>query len=360
MASIDLVGVRKRFDEVEAIAGLDLHVADGTSLAVLGPSGSGKSTLLRVIAGLETPDEGDVHLDGVPQGPVPAHRRPVAIVFQHFALYPHLSALENITLGLRYGRGLSKADAEARARKVAERLEIHDLLDRRPKAMSGGQRQRVALARAMSREAGVVLLDEPMSGLDAQLRLTLRIEIARLLRTTGATTVHVTHDQLDAMAMADRIAVMRDGRIEQLGDADDLYERPATAFVAGFVGSPAMNLLPVHRVEGGHRCAFGLLPALDLGEISLGVRPDQLSLSSARPLGAEATVVLVEAAGADRFVHLELDGAAVAVRCPSGTRPRVGTRVPLGCEPTQVHVFDTVDGRRRGMLSEFTTTALIS
>jgi multiple sugar transport system ATP-binding protein len=245
MTSIDLSNITKTFGSVTAVDNVTLSINDGESLSILGPSGYGKSTVLRVIAGLEEPDSGTVALSGQDQTGIPAHQRDVSIVFQNFALYPHLNSLDNITLGLRHGLGLSKDEAEKRAREVAGRMRVENLLDRRPKAMSGGQRQRIALAR----HAGVVLLDEPMSGLDAQLHISLRAEIHELISQEGATGVTVTHDQQDAMSMADRIAVMNHGKIVQLGSPDELYDAPASTFVAGFIGAPPMNLLETGRVH---------------------------------------------------------------------------------------------------------------
>ncbi len=273
MAQVSLRGIRKSFGSVTALDGVDLEITDGENLAVLGPSGSGKSTLLRIVAGLEDADSGTVEFDGVDQASVPPHRRDAAIVFQHFALYPHLSALENITLGLRHGLGLPKREAEARARDLAARMQIEELLDRKPKQMSGGQRQRVALARALARRSSIVLLDEPLSGLDAQLHATLRLEIASMLRAVGATGINVTHDQMDAMAMADRIAVIHHGRIEQIGTPDELYATPQTLFVASFIGSPPMSLLEVDEAGAS---SFDDLPLRSARPITLGVRAEDL------------------------------------------------------------------------------------
>jgi len=354
LATVLVEDVRKQFGHITALDGVRLEVGDGQSLAVLGPSGSGKSTLLRVIAGLEQADGGEVYIDGSPQGGLPPHRRPVAIVFQHFALYPHLSALGNMTLGLRHGLRVPRGEAERRARAVAARLEISELLDRRPSQMSGGQRQRVALGRAMVRGASVVLLDEPMSGLDAQLRRTLRVEIARVLRSTGATTVHVTHDQLDAIAMADRIAVMRDGCIEQVGTPDELYDRPETTFVAGFIGSPPMNLLTLGAAADGSHTPFGAVRGLPAEAAHLGVRPDQLVLAEPSPgqLSSRGTVDLVEAAGPERVVHVDVGGQPLVVRCPSAGAPQRGAIVPVSCDVRHVHVFGGAHGRRMGSAAD--------
>ncbi|MEU5695850.1 ABC transporter ATP-binding protein [Actinosynnema sp. NPDC020468] len=353
MSAVEISGLRKNFGSVRALDGVDLTVHAGESLVVLGPSGSGKSTLLRVLAGLEEADGGRVLVDGVDQSGLPPHRRDVAIVFQHFALYPHLPALTNITLGLRHGLKLPAKEAEARARAVAERLEITGLLDRLPRQMSGGQRQRVALARALARQAGVVLLDEPLSGLDAQLRQVLRVEIGAALRASGSTTVHVTHDQLDAMAMADRIAVVRAGRIEQLGTPDELYHRPTTEFVARFLGSPPMNLLPVTRGADGYDTPFGRYEAGAHERLTLGIRPESLRVT-AEGLTADAVVSVVESTGPARIVHADLGGHRVALSCANDITVQSGQTIPVGCRPGDVHVF-AEDGRNLGALDAVLT-----
>jgi ABC-type sugar transport system ATPase subunit len=290
-----------------------------------------------------------VVIGGVSQTALPPHKRDVAIVFQHFALYPHLSALDNITLGLRHGLKLSKSEALSRAEDVAGRLEITELLSRRPRAMSGGQRQRVALARALARRSGVVLLDEPLSGLDAQLRLTLRSEIAALLRNTGATSLHVTHDQNDAMAMADRIAVVRDGSIEQLGTPEDLYARPNSIFVAGFIGSPAMNLIAVGGSAGTFDTPFGSLSLRgDQSRLTLGIRPEHLLLGGDGEWNLDGLVVTVEHEGPSKILHLEVAGQALIARIRPDVDIQPDTVIPLSCIPRDVHVFDTDSGRSIG------------
>jgi multiple sugar transport system ATP-binding protein len=352
MGTVRLVGLEKSYGSVAALKGIDLDIADGENLAVLGPSGSGKSTLLRVIAGLEDADSGDVFFDDVSQRGVPPHERDAAIVFQHFALYPHLSALENISLGLRYGLGLPKKVAEARARELAERMQVEHLLGRKPKEMSGGQRQRIALARALARRSGIVLLDEPLSGLDAQLHAVLRLEIASLLRAAGATGINVTHDQLDAMAMADRIAVINHGRIEQVGTPDQLYACPETLFVASFIGSPPMTLIGVSD-EG--TSSFRGVTAHHAGGVTLGVRAEDL-----QPVADEdeawtisGIVRLIEPAGRDRVVQMVSDrGDTVAFRCPVAQTPRTGESVTVRAQPENIHVYHRDSGRRLGSAQE--------
>jgi ABC-type sugar transport system ATPase subunit len=289
--------------------------------------------LLRIIAGLEKASSGSVSFDDELQTEVPPHQRDVAIVFQHFALYPHLTTEENITLGLRHGLGMSKIDAAERAAEVAERLDIVELMQRQPREMSGGQRQRVALGRALARNSGIVLLDEPLSGLDAQLRTRLRVEIASTIRKTGATAIHVTHDQLDAMAMADRIVVMNDGLIEQVGTPEDIYHKPASRFVAGFVGSPPMNLFP-----------GGTLGVGFIGD-TVGVRPDDLELGGDGEVSLDGTVAATELNGADWTVYVEAEQtivAAVSEKRP----PPVGTAITLSSRVGAWHHFDG-EGERR-------------
>ncbi|WP_432995848.1 ABC transporter ATP-binding protein [Dactylosporangium sp. CA-233914] len=348
MPVVELTDIRKSFGSVRALNGISLTVEDGENVAVLGPSGSGKSTLLRIIAGLDQPDRGKVTFDGQSQQGIPAHQRDCAIVFQHFALYPHMNALRNITTGLRHGLGLAKAEAEARARDITARMKVDDLLDRKPREMSGGQRQRIALARALARRSGLVLLDEPLSGLDAQLHTTLRLEIAGLLRAAGATTINVTHDQLDALAMADRIAVIDAGQLEQVGTPDELYTEPATTFVAAFIGTPPMNLLPVDDLGTS---SFDHIMIKTGEPVTLGVRAEHLTLGPAATEAWRLTGVvgLVEPTGLDRIVQILTDrGDSVAFRCPIPAAPPVGTRVTVSAPLEAVHVYARASGRRLG------------
>lgn len=360
---IEVTGVSRTFGSVTALDGISLSVEPGEIVALLGPSGSGKSTLLRIVAGLEAPAAGDVRFDGVSQLGRAPHQRDVSMVFQHFALYPHLSALDNLVLALRYGRGLSKSEALARAAETLDLLGIGELAGRKPGAMSGGQRQRVAIGRALATRAKVVLLDEPMSGLDAQLRLGLRVEIVGLLRRLGSTALFVTHDQSEAMAIGDRVAVLSAGRLEQVGAPDEIYDRPATRFVASFVGSPPMNIC-AGRWSGGVLSGAGFRVAAPEGAVAVGVRPESLDLvetsadvagpppltKSGGPAGAgggaadglvlAGRVVTSERLGADRSVYAETEAGVVSVLVGSDVSVREGETVTLTAGTSTLSFFD--------------------
>ncbi|MCK9899210.1 ABC transporter [Parafrankia colletiae] len=321
-ARIEAVGIGRTFGPVHALAGVDLTIAAGEIVALLGPSGSGKSTLLRIIAGLDQPTAGDLRFDDRSQVGVPPHQRDVSMVFQHFALYPHLSATDNLVLALRYGRGMSRADARDRAAETLRMLGIADLARRRPAQMSGGQRQRVAIGRAIATRARVVLLDEPMSGLDAKLRVELRVEIVDLLRRLGTTAVFVTHDQAEAMAVGDRVAVMNHGAIEQIGTPDAIYDLPATRFVATFVGSPPMNVFEGTWSDGQLRGpGSGFVVPAPAAATAVGVRPEHLRLvrgasgpSAGGEFSVQGHVVVAERLGAERTMYVRTATGMVGVR----------------------------------------------
>ncbi|BBK43856.1 ABC transporter ATP-binding protein [Allostella vacuolata] len=339
MAGVRFEGVHKRFGGVEVLRGIDLEIADGEFVVFVGPSGCGKSTLLRLIAGLETASAGDIWIGDDRVTETEPARRGVAMVFQSYALYPHMSVYRNIAFGLTLAR-TGGEEIDARVRRVAAMLEIDGLLDRRPRELSGGQRQRVAIARAIVREPRVFLFDEPLSNLDAALRVQTRIEIARMHRRMGVTMVYVTHDQVEAMTLADRLVVLHEGRVEQAGRPVDLYRRPDNLFVAGFLGSPRMNLLPAATPIG--------LPdaALPRGAHTVGVRPEDLQLAGE---GTAATVELVEELGEARIVHLALgDGTPLAVRHLPESAPAVGDAVRFGVDPASVHFFDRAGLRLGG------------
>ncbi|CRK56079.1 Glycerol-3-phosphate ABC transporter, ATP-binding protein UgpC (TC 3.A.1.1.3) [Alloactinosynnema sp. L-07] len=329
--SLDLESVRAAHGGTETLSGIDLTAAKGELLVLLGPSGAGKSTLLRVIAGLHPTAAGVVRIAGRDVTALSPGERDVSMVFQSYALFPHLSVIDNIGFGLR-ARGVSRTEARRRSQEAATVAGCDQVLPRRPDQLSGGERQRVALARALVREPALFLLDEPLSNLDAESRVRTRVELRALHDRVGATMVHVTHDQTEALAIADRIAVLHDGRIEQIGTPDEIWRRPATTFVAGFVGSPAMNLLPGDgpwRVPGGHR---------------IGIRPEAVRLA-ATGSGHAATVTGMEVIGEDAWVRLRIGDHPLVARVPASSRPEPGAAVVANATDADLHAFD-VDGKR--------------
>ncbi|NWG73038.1 MAG: ABC transporter ATP-binding protein [Rubrivivax sp.] len=329
MSRVALEGVVKSYGGPAAVQDVTLLAEAGQFVALLGPSGCGKSTTLRLIAGLEQPDAGRIEIGGVDVTAAPPAQRGVAMVFQNYALFPHLTVGENIVFGLAVRR-VDKAERARRLARAAELLGLQDLLGRKPAQLSGGQRQRVALGRAIVAEAPVCLMDEPLSNLDAQLRQQMRGEIRELQRRLGITMLYVTHDQTEAMTMADRVVLMRGGRIEQQGAPQDLYERPASSFVAGFIGAPAMNLLPS-----------------DDGRTLLGVRPEQLQLRPAGT-GLAARVLAVEYLGAESLLVCEAgaDRSRVVVRSGDRALPQRGDTVGLTWPEQAMHRFDRASGLR--------------
>jgi inositol-phosphate transport system ATP-binding protein len=345
MARVELTNLRKEWGGATAVAGVDLAIEDGAFVAVLGPSGCGKSTTLMMLAGIYQPSGGDITFDGARVNDVEARGRNVGIVFQSYALYPNMSVLENVMFPLRF-KTVERTEAERRAREIAALVRIDGLLDRRPSQLSGGQQQRVALARALVKQPHLLLLDEPLSNLDAGLRLTMRIEIRRLQRELGVTTILVTHDQIEATTMADRVVVMNGGRIEQEGTAEDLYERPATLFVASFVGSPPINLFDGDAdgsVVKVSETSISLAEPVR-GPIVLGIRPESLQVAER---GTPARVTAAEPMG--REVLYTADSPFGVIRfLEAGAEPRhrEGDRVPLGFAPASAHIFDKTSGRR--------------
>ena len=335
MRTLRLEGLAKRYGDVQALSPLDLEVEEAELLAVVGPSGCGKTTLLRLIAGLEEPDVGRVVLGGRDVTQWRPGRRNVAMVFQSYALFPHLTVEQNIGFGLIV-RDVPKAEAAVRVREAAELVGCTELLGRRPYELSGGERQRVALARALVREPGLLLLDEPLSNLDASLRASVRADLLDIHRRVGGTTIHVTHDQVEALVLGDRIAVMNRGVVQQIGTPDEVWRAPANRFVATFVGVPAMNVVPV---DGP--LAHASVPN---GTCELGVRPEHVRLGAG---GAEGTVVLVETVGSEAHVHLEVDGHAIVARVPSEARPEPGARLAVTADPLDLHPFDASGTRIR-------------
>jgi sn-glycerol 3-phosphate transport system ATP-binding protein len=348
MASVSLRGVRKAYDNLEVIHGVDCEIADGEFVVIVGPSGCGKSTLLRMVAGLETITQGEIAIGGKVVNRVEPKDRDIAMVFQNYALYPHMSVRENMAYGLRIRR-FAKSDIEARVQKAAGILQLGALLDRKPRQLSGGQRQRVAMGRAIVRDPQVFLFDEPLSNLDAKLRVQMRVEIKRLQQDLGTTSIYVTHDQVEAMTLADRLVVMNAGVAEQVGPPIEVYERPETVFVAGFIGSPAMNFLPATATADGlsvDGAVFRAAQPIAAGRaVTLGIRPEHLELDPAAP-AVRLRAELVEALGADTIVHGTLGGAALLARLPGTHRVAMGDEVPLRCAPEHLHVFDATSGKR--------------
>ncbi len=350
MADVRLTGVTKRFGATEVLKGIDLEIADGEFVVFVGPSGCGKSTLLRTIAGLEEASGGDIAIAGRTVNDLSPSERGIAMVFQSYALYPHMSVYENMAFGLKLAKA-DKAEIDRRVRSAAETLNISDYLDRKPKALSGGQRQRVAIGRAIVREPEVFLFDEPLSNLDAALRVRMRYEFASLHERLGTTMIYVTHDQVEAMTLADRIVVLNGGVVEQVGRPMELYERPRNLFVAEFIGSPKMNLIPAEIVAATARGATMRTAAGDTLEaavdasaaqagdaVTLGVRPEHLAVGGAQ--GVAAQVTFAETLGHATFAYADYGGAALTVRLAGDLRPRAGETLRLSVPAGQAHLFD--------------------
>jgi ABC-type sugar transport system ATPase subunit len=349
MGRVTLDDVKKTYGAVGVIHGISLDIAEGEFVVFVGPSGCGKSTLLRMIAGLEDITAGKVEIGGVRVNDVAARDRGVAMVFQNYALYPHMTVRQNMVFGLE-NIGTPKAEIATRLARASQILQLEDYLDRKPRALSGGQRQRVAIGRAIVREPQVFLFDEPLSNLDAALRVQMRTEIARLHHRLGATMIYVTHDQTEAMTMADRIVVLRAGRIEQVGTPIELYERPANSFVAGFLGAPKINLLegrlaaregPAGEVEvAGARIPVRVTAGAVGDAVTLGLRPDVLTIAPDGPL--PATVDVVEELGNVKLVYASLSaGQPVVAEVRGAVAPKVGETVRFGLGAGQRHVFNT-------------------
>jgi ABC-type sugar transport system ATPase subunit len=348
MGQVSLRDVSKSYGSAVVIPGVSLEISEGEFVVFVGPSGCGKSTLLRMIAGLEVITGGEVRIGGKPVNDVAARDRGVAMVFQNYALYPHMTVRENMVFGLQ-NIGTSKSEIAARLDRAAQILQLEPYLDRKPRALSGGQRQRVAIGRAIVREPEVFLFDEPLSNLDAALRVQMRTEIAKLHHRLGATMIYVTHDQTEAMTMADRIVVLRAGRIEQVGTPIELYERPANSFVAGFLGAPKINLIPgiLTAVQGRTATvdlAGAMVPVQVTGgaegaAVTLGLRPDVLTLHPDGPI--PATVDVVEELGNVKLIYATLPGGhPVVAELRSLALPKVGDAIRLALAEGQRHVFD--------------------
>ncbi len=356
MPEVVLRGVSKSFGAVEVLSGIDLEVKDGEFCVFVGPSGCGKTTLLRIIAGLETVSAGELAIGGRRVNELPPAERRIAMVFQSYALYPHMSVYRNIAFVLKFS-GARKAEVDAKVRRVAEILRLTPLLDRKPRDLSGGQRQRVAIGRAIVREPGVFLFDEPLSNLDAALRVNTRVEIAKLHRELAATMIYVTHDQVEAMTLASKIVVLNRGRIEQAGAPLDLYHRPQNLFVAGFIGSPRMNLIRARVIEAGAAAARlaladggearlplagnGLAPG---AELTLGVRPEHMAVGDAGLVAVRGSVDAVERLGEASYIHMHLaDGTIVTLRTPGDSPVEPGALLTASAGAGAVHVFDAAE-----------------
>ncbi len=358
MAQVHLRGVKKSYDKLEVIHGVDMEIADGEFIVIVGPSGCGKSTLLRMVAGLERITGGEIAIGDRVVNELEPKDRDIAMVFQNYALYPHFSVYENMAYGLKI-RGLSKAEIDQRVQKAAKILELGTFLQRRPRQLSGGQRQRVAMGRAIVREPAVFLFDEPLSNLDAKLRVQMRLEIKRLQRELGVTSIYVTHDQVEAMTLADRLIVMNSGVADQIGTPMDVYDRPASVFVAGFIGSPSMNFLAAKVAAGGGAVEIAGLGvdgvALPLARptsapagtaLALGIRPEHLVPAPDGPL--EFTIELAEPLGADTLLHGHFGQARelVTVRQAGHVLAKAGDKRRFAADRGHLHLFDTQSGRR--------------
>jgi multiple sugar transport system ATP-binding protein len=355
MASVDIRNVRKAFGSTQVLHGVSVGIEDGQFVVLVGPSGCGKSTLLRMLAGLENITAGEIAIGDKVVNNVPPKDRDIAMVFQNYALYPHMTVFENMAFSLKLA-GAPKEFMEQEVQKAARILGLGQLLHRYPRQLSGGQRQRVAMGRAIVRDPQVFLFDEPLSNLDAKLRVQMRIEIKALHQRLKTTTIYVTHDQIEAMTMADRIVVMHDGRVEQVGTPLELYDRPANTFVAGFIGSPAMNFLdakmhrngagPVAILPGGQH--LPLTTGASAGEgapIRIGIRPEHFDLAPA-DVGVPAEVQVVEPTGAETFVQVDIAGISATAVFIERHAFTPGERIALVPKPGAVHVFDPASGAR--------------
>ncbi len=352
MAKVEFRDVRKSYGDLQVIHGVTTEVADGEFIVIVGPSGCGKSTLLRMVAGLEAITSGEIAIGDRVVNALEPKDRDIAMVFQNYALYPHMSVFDNMAYGLKI-RGFAKDDIRARVDRAAGILELGPLLERKPRQLSGGQRQRVAMGRAIVREPAVFLFDEPLSNLDAKLRVQMRFEIQKLHRRLGTTSLYVTHDQVEAMTLAHRMIVMNAGRAEQIGTPMEVYENPATLFVAGFIGSPAMNFLPA-RAEGGSRFALlagGAVTAAVEGTpagaaITVGIRPEHLRPVPAAEAMLSGQVEMVEQLGADTLLHVGHGAETIIARMPHEIRHEVGSTIHLAADPVRVFLFDSASGAR--------------
>jgi multiple sugar transport system ATP-binding protein len=363
MAQVSLRKIVKKYDDTEAVRGIDLDIADKEFVVLVGPSGCGKSTTLRMIAGLEEITGGEIAVDGEVVNDVPPKDRDMAMVFQNYALYPHMTVYQNMSFGLRL-KNYPKPEIEKRVQEAARILDIKELLDRKPRQLSGGQRQRVAMGRAIVRNPKVFLFDEPLSNLDAKLRVQMRTEIKRVHQKVRTTTVYVTHDQIEAMTLADRVVVMNKGKIEQIGAPNFLYHSPATRFVAGFIGSPAMNFIPCRLEQAGDGLNVRLSDSISFAvpaermpryrshvgqDLTFGIRPEHLT--EAKPNGHsnvglfDAGIEVVEPMGNETMVFFSIGGTEVSGRIDPNAGARVGAALKMAAHLDHMHLIENTSGR---------------
>ena len=347
MARIELSGIQKRWGDFWGVRDVNIDIADEEFIVFLGPSGCGKTTTMRMIAGLEDPSEGEVRMDGELMNDIDPRDRDVAMVFQGYALYPNMSVFENIRFPLRM-RGVPKPEQAERVRNAAELVELTEFLHRKPAALSGGQRQRAALARAIVRQPQAFLMDEPLSNLDAKLRQAMRVQIKHIQRELRITTVYVTHDQIEAMTLADRIAIMQSGAIQQIGTPDDIYSDPANTFVAGFIGSPPMNLIK-GEVAGGVFMAPGIrvegLETGHQGKVTLGIRPEDCSVGGDAS-HLRGSVYGVEPTGETTYLTLRTEQDVIEVKAERDYRSELGGEESVDFDPDRIYLFDAGSGQR--------------
>ncbi|WP_038865170.1 MULTISPECIES: sn-glycerol-3-phosphate import ATP-binding protein UgpC [Vibrio harveyi group] len=352
MSTLTLSNIAKCYPNgYQAIQKLNLNICDGEMVVLVGPSGCGKSTLLRMIAGLEEISSGELKIDTTIVNDLEPGERDIAMVFQNYALYPHMTVYNNMAYGLR-NRKTPKAEIERLVHEAAKMLELDHLLDRKPGQLSGGQRQRVAMGRAIVREPKVFLFDEPLSNLDAKLRVQMRLEIKKLQRRLGTTSVYVTHDQVEAMTLADKLVVLNNGNVEQVGTPLEIYDNPASLFVATFIGSPSMNILDANVTVDGITIGDALLPTsttnLDLGVVKLGLRPEHLQINQDKPW-LQVEVELIESLGADLLLYCRTEGGdsqKLVVRVEGHTPIQIGDKLGLDIKPKHLHLFDANTEKR--------------
>ncbi len=348
MATVELKNLVKRFGDFTALEGLNLAIRDGEFLVLLGPSGCGKSTTMRLVAGLDEPTSGEILIGGERVNDKPARERDLAMVFQNYALYPHMTVGENIGYPLKIAR-VGRQERQKKVNEAAERVELGQLLSRRPAELSGGQRQRVALARAIIRTPQLFLMDEPLSNLDAKLRTVMRAELKHLQRELGTTTIYVTHDQVEAMTLADRVVVLNNARIQQVGSPSEIYARPANEFVAGFIGSPPMNLIRGRVADGAFRHEQGSVPVGDqrAGAFTLGVRPEDVTVADPGSAAIRGTVYSSELLGDCTLLNVRVGAGLVAAKVGPQEGREMDEPVGLNFAPGKIHLFNSKTGERQ-------------